>query len=229
MKTIGQPILTGLSDVCVDILSFAIGLRSAKDLGSFDSFRTRVDELFKIFDARASQANVLPANAAIAKYALVAFVDEIILNSNTPLKEIWSGRPLQLEYFNDFAAGEEFFNKLETVRHTDDPKKVDVLEVYYLCLVLGFKGKFGGFEGLEKLRVLIEEISREIRTARSKDAPSLFHGAKGSAEVPTLVKTIPVWILLVGLAGILLLLFGLLSWQLGSSTQDSIGRLGLSQ
>jgi type VI secretion system protein ImpK len=225
LKTIGQPILVGLPDACVDIISFALQLKGMKDPGDPEAFRTKVNELFQIFDTRASGAGVSPPNAALAKYALAAFVDEIVLNSSWSLKDSWSGRPLQLEYFNDFAAGEEFFNKLDTLRHTEDPKRIEVLEVYFLLLALGFKGKYGGFEGLEKLRRLTDDISKELRRARGTSELSAPSSA-AATQVPQMVRDFPVWMVLVACAGILLVLYVVLAWLLGGSASTAVGEMG---
>ena len=225
MKTIGQPILVGLPDACVDIISFALQLKGVKDPGDPEAFRAKVDELFQIFDTRASGAGVSPPNAALAKYALAAFVDEIVLNSSWSLKDSWSGRPLQLEYFNDFAAGEEFYNKLDTLRHTEDPKRIEVLEVYFLLLALGFKGKYGGFEGLEKLRRLTDDISKELRRARGTGELSAPSSA-AATQVPQMVRDFPVWMVLVACAGILLVLYVVLAWLLGGSASTAVNEMG---
>jgi type VI secretion system protein ImpK len=227
LKTIGQPILAGLPDVAVDIISFAIQLKGMKDPGDPEAFRARVGELFQIFDTRAAGADVSPPNAALAKYALAAFIDEIVLNSDWALRESWSGKPLQLEYFNDFAAGEEFFNKLDTVRHTDDPKRIDVLEVYYLCLALGFQGKYGGLEGLEKLRRLTDDIAKEIRRVRGAGDLS-GPAAAAAAQAPHRVRDFPVWMVAVACLGILLVLYVVLSWLLGGSTASMLDEMGVS-
>jgi type VI secretion system protein ImpK len=228
LKTIGQPILAGLPDVSVDIISFALQLKATKDPGDPEAFRVKVDELFRIFDTRAAGADVSPPNAALAKYALAAFVDEIVLNSDWSLKESWSGKPLQLEYFNDFAAGEEFFNKLDGLRHTEDPKRVDVLEVYYLLLSLGFKGKYGGLEGLEKLRRLTDDIAKEIR--RTRGAGDLSGPASAAAaQAPRRVNDIPVWMVAVGCLGILLVLYMVLAWLLGGSASSALDDMGVAR
>src|SRR4029077_6207562 len=73
-------------------------------------------------------------------YALVALADEIALEKSGPLRDYWMSRLLQLHYFNENVAGENFFVRLETVRN--DSRRIEVLRVYYLCLMFGFLGRF---------------------------------------------------------------------------------------
>ena len=52
----------------------------------------------------------------------VAFSDPDDLLDVARIAEEWAGRPLQMEYFNDFTAGEEFYRKLEALRGSTDQK-----------------------------------------------------------------------------------------------------------
>ena len=56
-------------------------------------------------------------------------------------KRHWLSEPLQIKLFDTFNAGEEFFSNLSELRLRTTNNK-DVLEIYYLCLSLGFKGKY---------------------------------------------------------------------------------------
>src|SRR6185436_5696870 len=123
-----------LPDLCGELLAFAMSLRRAADPGDAEALRQRIDEQFRALESKARQSDVPQEDVQQAKYAIAAFIDEMILTSNWALKDSWADRPLQLTYFNDFSAGEEFYNKIDTLRAA---KKNSVIEVYYLCLALG--------------------------------------------------------------------------------------------
>ncbi len=226
MKTLGSPIALGLPDLAADLLSFALGLRRTKDPGAMEPLRFKIDELFLTLDTRARQMDVPQEHVQQAKYALSALLDEIVLNSSWAIREAWSGKPLQLEYFNDFAAGEEFYNKLERLRGSEDPKKVDILEVYYLCLALGFKGKYSDLQGMEKLKVLLDGLSREIARVRTKgDGEGLSPRWAPPDALPAMVREFPAWIVAVGCGGALLVVFLLLKALLAASAGSVSGAL----
>jgi type VI secretion system protein ImpK len=73
-----------------------------------------------------------------ARFAVCAWVDEQIARSGWEHKDLWLREQLQRTYFNTTDAGEEFFLRLERL----GPHQREVREVYYLCLALGFTGKF---------------------------------------------------------------------------------------
>ncbi len=88
------------------------------------------------------------------KYAMSALVDESILHSHWQGKFVWQGQPLQLEYFAEHLAGEGFFSRLELLRQ-NSTAYCDLLEIYYICLQLGFAGiyRLRGQEFLQALQV----------------------------------------------------------------------------
>jgi len=81
------------------------------------------------------------AELAEARYALVAFIDEQILKSNWPGRAEWMGQPLQLTLYGEYTAGENFFNRMRVLMQQGGASLA--LEIYYLCLSLGFRGAHG--------------------------------------------------------------------------------------
>lgn len=91
----------------------------------------------------------------LAGYAVITFLDESVLNSSDPIFSEWHRGPLQEEIFGDFLGGERFFQNLdELIRRPPSEDLADVLEVYLLCMALGFQGQYGprGAGGLADLR-----------------------------------------------------------------------------
>ncbi len=87
-----------------------------------------------------------------ARFMVCAWVDEMILASSWNHKGMWQHEQLQRTYYNTTDAGEEVFERLNVLGFHQQ----DVREVYYLCLALGFKGRFihqGDDYLLEQLRI----------------------------------------------------------------------------
>ncbi len=203
-----------LPDLCGDLLAFAMSLRRSSDPGDAEALRQRIDEQFRALESKARQSDVPQEDVQQAKYAIAAFIDEMILTSNWPLKDSWADRPLQLTYFNDFSAGEEFYNKIDTLRAA---KKNSVLEVYYLCLALGFRGKYVDLQGMEKKKVLIDSLLREIRgTAPAPGTGGLSPSWQPPDTSKGLGRQFPAWLVAAGCAIVLLGLYLLFSGLMGS-------------
>lgn len=73
-----------------------------------------------------------------ARFAICAWVDEAILGSAWNQKSFWLKDQLQRLHYNTTDAGEEFFERLSAI----GLHQREVREVYYLCLALGFTGRY---------------------------------------------------------------------------------------
>lgn len=86
-----------------------------------------------------------------ARFMICAWIDEVILNSAWDNKNQWQTEQLQRIYYNTADAGEEVFERLNTL----GLHQREVREVYYFCLALGFVGRYchkGDEHLLEQLR-----------------------------------------------------------------------------
>jgi type VI secretion system protein ImpK len=145
------------------------------------------------FEQQARAGGYKTETIAHAKYALAAYIDETVLASNLSLKDEWAGSPLQLELFNDFAAGEEFYNKLKLVRSGGDADSGEAASVYFLCLTHGFKGMYIDLRGMEERRALMEQLAAELKQTVSGDSKELSPSWKAPDELPKLVRSAPLW------------------------------------
>jgi type VI secretion system protein ImpK len=161
-----------LPDLYTEMFAFVLQLSLSNDPGPADALRVQVNRLLGEVAAKASEAGYSQSAVEATRYAVVALVDELVLTSNWPCKNAWLGKPLQMEHFGSFAAGEQFFQRLDQIRGVQDAQRADVLEVYTLCLWLGFKGKYGGVQGMEQLRQLRATLIGELATAPTTPAPS---------------------------------------------------------
>jgi type VI secretion system protein ImpK len=98
-----------------------------------------------------------PADTQDVYYALVAYIDEALQSEPGPLKEFWQAHLLQLEHFGETRAGEGFFARLE--RASNDGR-LPVVRVYYVCLLLGFRGIYDAHGELER-----ENLIARVREA----------------------------------------------------------------
>lgn len=201
-----------LPEICSGFITYAIQVSKAADPGPAEKIYLKVDELFRELDNAARSNDIPLEDVQQAKYALAAFLDEIVLSSNWAAKDAWQGKPLQLAYFNDFSAGEEFYNKLEALRNTRDARKLDVLEVYFLCLALGFRGKFADLQGMERRKVLLDALAREMKTARGAGNEDVLSSHwQPPDNMPAIARVVPAWVVPVICASLIVILFVVLS------------------
>jgi type VI secretion system protein ImpK len=215
-----------IPDLAAELLAYALQLRKLKDPGPAETLRQKIDEQFRSLEARARQGGIPLEDVQLVKYAMAAFLDETILTSSWPAKDVWSGKPLQLEYFNDFSAGEEFYVKLDAVRAGANPRKAEILEVFYSCLALGFRGKYVDLQGMEKKKVLMDTLAREIKAAKPGGAGGLSPSWAPPGESGPLVQALPAWLVPAAGGVVVLLLFIVMAVLLGWSAGAVLKALG---
>jgi type VI secretion system protein ImpK len=86
------------------------------------------------------QSELPQADVDAACFALIALIDELATQRGGPLKEYWQERALLVRTFDEHSDGPGFFDRLRALR--GDKQRQRVLRVFYLCLLLGYRGKY---------------------------------------------------------------------------------------
>jgi type VI secretion system protein ImpK len=171
--------LTGL---CTDLFLIIIRMREAEDLGDPAALRKLINYYIDLFQKNCATMKLAPSSIDEAKYALIALMDETVLSVPGACRDYWISRPMQLDYFGDNIAGNEFFTKLQNLLLQTEGKK-DVLEVFYLCLALGFEGKYKISNPEERLAIL-DDLGRKLRRTRIRVSTELSpHGKRTDSTI----------------------------------------------
>jgi len=159
----------------------------------------------KTFEEKARQQEYRSAIILAGRYFLCAFVDEIMLNSDQQTQSLWQQHPLLKTVQGESYGGERFYNILE--RASDDPKShIDLLELGYLCLNLGFRGKYQApNSNLRELDNIKDNLFILINKIRGNYPSHLFVGSKEGAGTSIIVQKPPRHWLHFSIAGIILL------------------------
>ena len=211
------------------IFTAIVRIQSGKQpLGDIDVFRRRMKSALQEAERDAIVARYSSDDVTNAQFAVVALLDEAILSSKDPGRDGWRKQTLCVDLFGEANAGDVFFDRLQgLVRREETQKLGDVLEVYLLCLLLGFEGRFGGAMRGESL-VLAERVRRRIEGIRGLDyrlSPPLdLSTPEPALPVNQSVKPQRDWLYwILGLAGGTLLFFAVYSFHLTSVLSDLEG------
>jgi type VI secretion system protein ImpK len=129
-----------LSDQFIELLAYVSQLTKTAEgtQASFQQVRERVVQLLTRSERCVELGQVPREDFDMARFAVCAWVDEVLLSSAWEQKHLWLREQLQRVYFGTTDAGEEFFQRLNGL----GLQQREVREVYYLCLALGFTGRF---------------------------------------------------------------------------------------
>jgi type VI secretion system protein ImpK len=183
-----------------------------------ETFRKRTKAALEEVQRDVVKSGYDGADVQETHFAVVAFLDSVILNSSETIRPEWERQTLQADLFGQNDAGTVFFEKLERFRSRRDSQQLaDVLEVYLLCLLLGFEGRYsGGLRGelysiTERLRARIEDIRGKSRRITPEAVVSL------EAPPPTkqaVSRGLPYGLIMLGAVIVTVLLFAAAKWNL---------------
>jgi type VI secretion system protein ImpK len=160
------------------------------------------------FEERAVRYRFSEKIVQVAKFALAAFVDEVILTNNFPLREEWEKYPLQLEFFGEQLAGNKFYDKLESMLRQIEVT-ADAVEIYYVCMLLGFKGRYAVYEQDKLLGTMQRTADALVKVGRIKQVELSPHWLVKDQPVPPEKKGMPMWakVTAFGVLGFAILLY----------------------
>lgn len=211
-----------LSEVSSECLMLILQIRSSKNVGDMGRLREKSKEMIGRLERKAKDVGLEQEDIRNAQFALAAFFDEAVSTGALPQREEWLVNPLHLELFGRADAGEEFFRRLADLRQRPQ-RNAEVLEVYYFCLVLGYRGKYY-FEGTENLRALVEDTKADLLRGREKTAAQTIspHGMPQENIAKAVYKEVPLWIIAASAAALGVLYFLIMSWLMSSSASDVV-------
>src|SRR5688572_29220233 len=171
--------LSALVEAANPILAAVPQIRHALRHPDPAGLRARLREQLGAFERAARGAQVPAERLAIARFALCALVDDSA--TATPWGRQWGGRGLLVEVEGEGAKPEKFFTLMEEAMKRPAENR-DLLEFFYICLALGFEGRYrtgeGGRQGLAQVRTRLYE---QLAGTRSESAPELSARWRGAA------------------------------------------------
>jgi type VI secretion system protein ImpK len=188
-----------------------------------ESFRRRTKATLQEIERVAIAGGYDGRDVRDTHFAVGAFLDEAILHSNDPVRTEWERSPLQQDLFGTREAGVIFFEKLEQFRSRRDSEQLaDILEVYLLCLLLGFEGRYTGGKRAE-LEGLMETLRMRIEYIRGRADQISPAGVLPPATIPMAPAKRPATrlpLVTIGLVAFTLILFWILRADLVSACEE---------
>lgn len=157
-----------------------------------NDLRPKIAGMLEDFEKRAERYRFNHKIIQVSKFALASFVDETVLTNNFPLKNEWEKNPLQLEYFGEQLAGNKFFDKLNAMLNQIDVT-ADAVEIYYFCMLLGFKGRYAIYEHDKLLAIMQSTANALVKAGKIKPVELSPHWLANDQPVPVERGGMPTW------------------------------------
>jgi len=212
---------TRLGPVCdkaSKLLSLAVRLPETEQVEDIAELRRQCMELVREYQANLKAAGQTPETVETASYCVCALIDEIVLNTSWGENGHWAAHSLLSEFHSQTWSGTYFFDLVASARRS---AHTDVLMLQYLCLSLGFKGKYRvEARGQEELETLRDCLYHEICGTRGTLASPFEKTWEQKIQAgPGVARGIPVWAGGAVAAMVLLVFYLVFSHRLDASAE----------
>lgn len=207
---------------CADmVLSLCCQLKATKEYKDVTTLKVQSIELIKLYEQSLRLKGVLPSLIEHARYCLCCFLDEVVLNQPWGENSHWASNSLLSTFHTQTNGGEHFFILLDSFLNEGE-QKIELLELMYLCLSLGFVGKMRmDTAGDSKIEDYKEQAYRKIKSKKrtyTKDLAPQWQDkiAKGTE----LTEGFPIWLILLLSAVLLSSIYMIFSYKINDYSSD---------
>lgn len=190
------------------LLLLSVQLRHSVTPPDAVQLREQVVSQVRRFEAQAQQAGIVQQTALAARYVLCTLLDEAVLNSPWGEQSGWARQTLLTTFHGETYGGAKFFQILERLC-ADFSRHIDLIELMYISLALGFGGRYlieAG--GRAKLADIQEDLYRRIRAQRAAAAQELAPHWRGIQDKRNpLIRYVPLWVVVAAAACVLVVAF----------------------
>lgn len=156
-----------------EIFTAVVRIRTHRqNVTNIEVFRSQIKRALQLAEEDARTRGCSADDIAQSVFAVVALLDETALGSRNSAFSDWPRSPLQAELYGHQLAGEVFYRELEKIlKRPDSGQTADLLEVYELCLLLGFKGKFAAGGDFRSVFFAVQEKVKRLRRPLTQLSP----------------------------------------------------------
>ena len=211
-----------MTGAAISLLSLVAQLRNTSTHPDVAGLRISIIEEIKQFEIKIKNQGVPGEQVQAARYALCTMLDETVLNTPWGCNSLWSTQSLLIFFHKEAWGGEKFFLILKNCMQQPGTH-LDLLELLYFCLCLGFEGRYRvedhGSSKLEEIRENAYQIIQRQRGDVERNLSLHWQGIKDKRNI--LAKLIPFWV--IGSVAALLLMISFLGFlYLISSASDPL-------
>ncbi len=207
------------------LLNIVPRLRATLQHADPSGLRNYIAQNIKVFEIRARDAGLAPEKVIAARYALCTLLDETA--ASTPWGSgIWAEQSLLVMFHSEAWGGEKFFQLLSKL--AENPKaNRDLLEFMYMCLALGFEGRYRVIENgkahLDALRERLAQLLSKERGEYERDLSPHWHATL--IKRAKILVLLPLWVLAAVCGLIMLTTYLWFSFQLNNASDPIFNQI----
>ncbi|HSU24911.1 MAG TPA: DotU family type IV/VI secretion system protein, partial [Pyrinomonadaceae bacterium] len=130
--------------------------------------------------------------------------------------------------FGEHLAGNKFFEKLGAMVKQVDVT-ADAVEIYYVCMLLGFKGRYAVYEKDKLLQIMQETANALVKAGKIRPVELSPHWLANDQPEPVKQRKMPTWAKIGALGGLgfAFIIYLVMFLVVSKFLQDAINKLQL--
>lgn len=194
LPQVGKSPMAAAAAPLLELVSL-LGVGLPGGAGPADDVRDRAVRALQAFEADCRAARVSDENLRAGHYALCAALDDTALSTPWAQNSSWAARSLSSTFHQDARSGDRFFDMLAGLQK-EPGRYLPALEICYLCLSLGLRGRYRldsrGTAELDRIREgLYQVLSRQSGPVDRELAPR-WQGVDAPHRGPA--RDVPPWV-----------------------------------
>ncbi len=172
-----------------------------------EELRERATRALRTFEGECRALDTPVDQLRAAHYALCAAIDDVALATPWGQSSGWATQSLVSTFHQETRSGERFFDLLSGMQK-DPGRYLNALEICYLCLSLGFQGRYRlaprGHAELDRIREGLYQLLVQLRGNWERELSPSWRGVDAPHRGPG--RSVPAWV--AAAVAIALLAFG---------------------
>lgn len=216
-----NPFITSASP----LLRAVIQLQKSLDKDNIYDAREELVSKINLYNDTASKYGIEENEILVTRYILCTFTDEILNSTHLGKDNNWSNNSLLSIFHNETYGGENFFHLLDKFLKVP-AKYIHILELMYICMALGFEGKYRVVDrGQIELNNIKDGLFKQIKIVQGRDPLTFYSIQEPSKDKYRLFNKISYPMLIISILTLLIIVYSSLTFSLHHKDEDFINLL----
>lgn len=161
----------------------------------------------------------------VTRYILCTFMDELMGINFSKYSQNWSRNNLLNIFHKETYGGENFFHLLDRFLKTP-AKYIHILELMYLCLALGFEGRYRVINrGEIELNSIKDSLYKQIKIVQGRESYKFYTKQEASNVKFRLFNKVPYLFLFIGVFSFICVVYIIFTFSLSQQNDAFIDRI----
>ena len=215
-----------LVDAALPLLSLGGQLRHTAHPPDIPALRNQVGRAIKNFELEARTNGADQKMTMMARYAICTFIDEMVMCTPWGAECGWSQSSMLIVFHKEAWGGEKFFTLIDGLL-ANPAQNIDLLELLYVCICLGFEGKYRVLDrGRVQLETVEDTVYQVIARHRGDFERELSPHWRGLEDRRSaLTRYVPLWVIGAFAAAIAIALYVTFTFTLTRNADPVFARI----